>query len=299
MAFFLSVANRKGGVGKSTISAMIAHGLAVWGRRKVLVIDLDTQCNASLILMGSDAWDAARQRALTVADYFSDYFDGRRPEPSGYAFSGVTDIIGDAGKPPLISLLPGSLDLEDIEHEMLHRLASQSRSFYFAEGAVIGRIRTQLKRFGDPFDVVLLDCPPGLSFATKAALEIANRVLVPFRPDYVSRYAVDRISRMVEKRPRLEDVIEIPFERRRYVTIANLVQRGPKHRRLIENIADYHPLLATRIPQKPDIANAFDWREERLTLEEKYGDSLDVVRSLCSEVSGLIDLPACNEEASI
>ena len=49
MAFFLAVANRKGGVGKSTVSVMLAHALSVWGGKRVLIMDLDSQCNASLI----------------------------------------------------------------------------------------------------------------------------------------------------------------------------------------------------------------------------------------------------------
>ena len=54
MAEFLAVANRKGGVGKSTISVMLAHAFAVWGGKRVLMLDLDSQCNASLILQGGE-----------------------------------------------------------------------------------------------------------------------------------------------------------------------------------------------------------------------------------------------------
>src|SRR5258706_11465017 len=52
MAQFVAVSNRKGGVGKSTIAVMLAHAAAAWSGRRVLVMDLDTQCNASLMLIG-------------------------------------------------------------------------------------------------------------------------------------------------------------------------------------------------------------------------------------------------------
>ena len=61
MAFFLAVANRKGGVGKSTLAVGLAHAAAVWGAKRVLVLDLDSQCNASLILQGGQGWLAARE----------------------------------------------------------------------------------------------------------------------------------------------------------------------------------------------------------------------------------------------
>ena len=64
MAQFLAVSNRKGGVGKSTIAVMLAHAAAAWSRQRVLVMDLDTQCNASLMLVGGVGWERAnRERA--------------------------------------------------------------------------------------------------------------------------------------------------------------------------------------------------------------------------------------------
>ena len=55
--------------------------------------------------------------------------------------------------------------------------------------------------FASPLaDVIIMDCAPGLSNATAAALKLANKVVVPFRPDAVSEFAVDRISQIIEGR---------------------------------------------------------------------------------------------------
>ena len=70
MATFVAVANRKGGVGKSTIAIMLAHAAAIWGGRRVLVMDLDSQCNASLILIGGQGWCEARKANVTIVAYF-------------------------------------------------------------------------------------------------------------------------------------------------------------------------------------------------------------------------------------
>ena len=45
--------------------------------------------------------------------------------------------------------------------------------------------------------MVVLDCPPGLSFAALAALDLADHVIVPFRPDFVSQFALDRVARQL------------------------------------------------------------------------------------------------------
>jgi cellulose biosynthesis protein BcsQ len=75
MAQFLAVSNRKGGVGKSTIAVMLAHAAAAWSRQRVLVMDLDTQCNASLMLVGGVGWERACRAGHTISDYFYDRFD--------------------------------------------------------------------------------------------------------------------------------------------------------------------------------------------------------------------------------
>ena len=89
MAFFLAVANRKGGVGKSTVSVMLAHALSVWGEKRVLVVDLDAQCNASLILIGGQGWSEARKANRNIGDYFFDLFDGQSMAPKDYLLHGV------------------------------------------------------------------------------------------------------------------------------------------------------------------------------------------------------------------
>jgi chromosome partitioning protein len=289
MAFFLSVANRKGGVGKSTISVMIAHAAAVWGKKRVLLLDLDSQCNASLILLGGQGWSEARKAGQTIADYFYDMFDGNNPKPREYLIHGAGDVAGAPdGRAPGLSILPGSLLLEDIQGELFLREANQGSDPEVIGQRVRGKLQRLLTRFGDEFDVVILDCAPGLSFAALAALRAANKVLVPFRPDYVSQLAVDRVALLIEEKRNLDDLEEIPFDQRRYVCLANYVRNIGQERILVEEIADAHPVLTTQLAQRDSIANAFDWVGKRRTMEEKYGDSVDDARKLYEEVSALM-----------
>jgi chromosome partitioning protein len=290
MAFFLAVANRKGGVGKSTISVMLAHAAAVWGGKRVLVIDLDSQCNASLILLGGKGWSEARKAATTIADYFYDLFDGNNPKPRDYLVRGAGDVLAASGKKPAdISILPGSLLLEDIQGELFMREAGQGKDPDIVGQRVRGKLERLLTRFGKEFDLVIFDCAPGLSLAALAALKAATKVLVPFRPDYVSQFAVDRVALLIEDKRNLPDLEEIPFDKRRYVCLANYVRDRGQDRVLIDEIAISHPMLETQLAQRDSIANAFDWVAQPHTIEQKYGDGTADARKLYEEVWASLD----------
>jgi chromosome partitioning protein len=289
MAFFLAVANRKGGVGKSTLSVMLAQSFAIWGKKRVLVLDLDSQCNASLILVGGQGWNSARKAGKTIADYFYDLFDGVPAAPRDYLIPNVGDVVDESGKAPRINLLPGSLLLEDIQGELYLKQANQSNVPEVVANRVRGRIETLLRRFGASYDLVILDCAPGLSFAALAALKTADKVLVPFRPDYVSQLAVDRIALLIEDRRTLDDLGELPFAERRYACIANGVRAAGKDRVLIEEIGILHPMLDSVIPHKDSIANAFDWEPRLKPIAEKYGDGVGDLKKLYDELAPVIE----------
>ena len=290
MATFLSVANRKGGVGKSTTAVMLAHAFAAWGGKRVLVMDLDSQCNASLILMGGEAWSRARREGLTISDYFFDLFDETHPEPRDFLVHNVGDVRHANGKPLALSLLPGSLMLEDVQGELYVKEARQSKDPEVVGTRVRGRLERLLRRFEQSYDLVILDCPPGLSFAALAALKIADQVVVPFRPDYVSQLAVDRIALLIEEKRNEADLAEIPLNARRYACLANGVRATGRDRLLIEEIGLMHPMLSSQIPHSDAIANAFDWESTPKTIEEKYGAGAISLRALYDEIAGGVAL---------
>lgn len=290
MAQFLAVANRKGGVGKSTISVMLAHAFSVWGSKRVLLMDLDSQCNASLILQGGEGWLAARKAHRTIADYFLDVFDETAESPKDYLVHKVGDVRDLMGKSPVLSLLPGSLLIEDAQGELYVKEARQAKDPDLVSSRVRGRLERLLRRFEGNFDIVLLDCAPGLSFAALAALKTADLVLVPFRPDYVSQLAVDRVALLIEGKRTGADLAEVPLEMRRYACLANAIRGTSRERNLYEEIALDHPMLDARIPMSDAIADAFDYRDTAVTIDEKYGDATQAVRALYEEVASRLTL---------
>ena len=285
MADFLTVANRKGGVGKSTISVMLAHAFAVWGGKRVLVLDLDSQCNASYILQGGEGWLAAKKAHKTIADYFLDTFDEAAGQPREYLVHQVGDVRDAAGKRPVLSLLPGSLMLEDVQGELYVKEARQAKDPDIVATRVRGRLERMLRQFEMSYDIVILDCAPGLSFAALAALKTADLVLVPFRPDYVSQLAVDRVALLIEGRRAAADLAETPLDARRYACVANAMRDTGRERNIFDEIALDHPMLRARLPQSQAIADAFDFRDDPRSIDDKYGDATKSVRALYEEVA--------------
>ena len=288
MAFFLAVANRKGGVGKSTIAVGLAQAAAAWGGKRVLVLDLDSQCNASLILQGGQGWLEAKKASRTISDYFFDMFDETAGAPREYLVHGVGDVRDAAGKPPRLSLLPGSLMLEDVQGELYVKEARQAKDPDVVASRVRGRLLRLLRRFEGSYDLVILDCAPGLSFAALAALKTADLVLVPFRPDYVSQMAVDRVALLIEEKRTIDDLREIGLDQRRYVCVANGSRGTSRDRNIIDEIGLDHPMLAAQLPHSDGIANAFDWETGRKTMEEKYGNGAAAIRALYDELRPLM-----------
>ncbi|CFX00250.1 Cobyrinic acid ac-diamide synthase [Candidatus Filomicrobium marinum] len=288
MGYFLAVANRKGGVGKSTVSVMLAHAFAVWGGKRVLLIDLDAQSNSSLILTGNAQWIEAQRTSKNVAAYIEDKMYGQNPI-SDYIQRGVGDIETDDGKAPPIDLLAGSLRFEDMQDELISHYSLSARSFRIAKERCAEHFKRALTSSGRLADIIILDCAPGISNATAAALRLANKVIVPFRPDSVSEFAVDKISTIIEGK-NAQGVAEIPPTERRYRCLANYVRPGGQDQIYIETISADHPTLNTQLPMLPDLANAFYWAEERQTLTEKYASALSPMNALYKELSASLPL---------
>ncbi|HFB2048911.1 MAG TPA: Iron-sulfur cluster carrier protein [Hyphomicrobiaceae bacterium MAG_BT-2024] len=289
MAYFLAIANRKGGVGKSTVSVMLTYAFALWSNKKVLLIDLDAQSNSSLILMGGERWIKAQRTSKNVAAYIEDrLYSIEQTKIYNYIEYEVGDIEVSPGNLPDISILPGSLNFEDLQDELITYYSRNQTPFRQAKTKCSEHFRAALSFANSFSDIVILDCAPGISNATAAALKLANKIIVPFRPDAVSQFAVDRISRIIEGGKKFEEVLSIPANRRRYVCLANYVRKNRRDGLYIDNIAVDHPILKSFIPAMPAVSDAFDFLGEPQNMEEKYGEALRPLRALHQELLAVL-----------
>jgi chromosome partitioning protein len=162
----VAVANQKGGVGKTTTSVNLAACLAARGKR-VLLIDLDPQANATSGLGVPPMEGQSIYGPLLGHEPLSDKVLPTRWEN--------------------LFLIPGDLDLAGSEVEVAR-----------AEGHLT-RLRTALEplRADQPFDFVLLDCPPSLGILMTNALAAADELLIPIQCEYYALEGLSKIDHVV------------------------------------------------------------------------------------------------------
>ncbi len=162
MSRIFSIANQKGGVGKTTTAVNLAAGLAQIGRR-VLLVDLDPQGNATMgsgvdkRSLDSSIYDVLLESASIAAS--------RRPSPRG-----GYDVVG------------ANRELAGAEIELVG-LERRNK-----------RLKGALDAVAAEYDIVLIDCPPSLSLLTLNGLACAHGVIVPMQCEY---FALEGLSDLV------------------------------------------------------------------------------------------------------
>jgi chromosome partitioning protein len=162
----ITVANQKGGVGKTTTAINLATALAAIGE-KVLIVDLDPQGNASTGL-GIDRKDR------TVSSY--DVLTGELELEAAAIPTAV----------PGLSIVPSTLDLLGIEMEIA---SAPDRALRLRNA-----LRAASARSAN-FGYVLIDCPPSLNLLTLNSMAAADSVLVPLQCEF---FALEGLSQLLE-----------------------------------------------------------------------------------------------------
>ncbi len=169
----LTLANQKGGVGKTTTAINLATALAAVGER-VLIIDLDPQGNASTGL------GLARQnRGLSSYEILT-----------GENKVAETAIMTDV---PQVAIIPSTLDLLGVEQ---HINEATDRAFRLKES--LNTINDLLVD-GRPVTYVLIDCPPSLNLLTINALVAADAVLVPLQCEFFALEGLSQLLQTIEQ----------------------------------------------------------------------------------------------------
>jgi chromosome partitioning protein len=164
----ITIANQKGGVGKTTTAVNLAASLSLHGLR-VLVIDLDPQGNASTAL-------DVEHHSGTVSIY--------NVLVEGQPLAGV---VRPAAGIPQLYCAPATIDLAGAEIELVPLVARESRL-----------IRALAGFDSSGLDYIFIDCPPSLGLLTVNALVAAPEVLIPIQCEYYALEGLEQLLRTVD-----------------------------------------------------------------------------------------------------
>jgi chromosome partitioning protein len=159
----MTIANQKGGVGKTTTAVNVAMALALHGLR-VLMIDLDPQGNAST--------------ALGVAHGVG--------TPSVYDVllgeSSLAEVAVPVELAPLLHCVPATIDLAGADIELASQVAREHR------------LRRAIEDYQEQVDYIIIDCPPALGLLTLNALVAGREILIPIQCEY---YALEGLAQLL------------------------------------------------------------------------------------------------------
>lgn len=184
----ISFMNMKGGVGKSTLCVNIAHCLSTHFNKKVLLIDLDPQFNATQYIIAQDK-------------YISEIYDKERT---------VYNIFQERRIKP--SLVEGDVELENnnesnlefVINDKLVLIPGDLRMVNVEKSSSLGRehkLTRYIEKFNlrDNYDFIFIDCPPTQSIYTLSAFYASNYYIMPVKPDFLSTLGINLFRNAIKE----------------------------------------------------------------------------------------------------
>ena len=258
MTQVISILNLKGGVAKTTTTVALADTLAVNGKR-VLVVDLDPQCDTSVMLLGGQNLTGLFAAQKTLAEVF---IPGETPLSfEDIVENGVSNVRVGTRPVKTISLLAANMILADIQDDMTTLQISDHVLSKFLAPVIKGK----------KFDVILFDCPPNFGVFTRNAIQACDSYIIPAIPDFLSmQLGVHRTYTRVKAffqgktkgGPRLRAIVATKYQAKiaLYDTVIDWLTTH-------KTFARYFVL--PKIPQTTDLVNAAIWGPH-VTLAQKY-----------------------------
>ncbi len=228
----IAVMSSKGGVGKTTISLGLAETLACRGAARILLVDADPQGSITGMLELEN--DSPARERVTLASLLSAALE-RPGEPilsRNAAFEPlVTSLIGiggsDVDDAESLDILPVGSGLIELERQFTRR--GREAELIDAVGSLLGALRKS-------YDLILVDCSPGLYLSTESWLCSCDFQIAPIKADRISLTALDLVFdfRRARKHDRISKWLGV---------VVNCFHNNEEERALLEKIRTFNDLL--------------------------------------------------------
>ena len=243
----ISVTNQKGGVGKTTTAINVSAGLALKGKR-VLLLDLDPQGNATSGL-GIDKNNKGIYDVMINGD-------------------SIFDVVMDTNIEKL-KLIPSNIDLSGATVEMV---ALKDREKL---------LKDALDKLKDDYDYVIIDCPPSLDLLTVNAFTASDKVLVPIQCEYYALEGLGQLMNTVKLiKKRLNPALDIDG-----VVCTMYDSRTNLSQQVVDEVKKYFTkkVYRTHIPRNVRLAEAPSFGEPIQVFDAYCPGSL-AYKALCDEI---------------
>lgn len=277
MTRVISVINLKGGVGKTTTTVGLAQILSVEFNKKILVVDLDAQTNATTMLIGEEKWMEVNKQKQTIAQLF---YEGVYPR-SEKIFDinrAILKGVSNIDEVKLVDMLPSSLDLIDIQEEVI-----KAPRGIFSVIRPVDLLDKSLRKIKQKYDYILIDCPPNLGVITRNGLKVSDVYIIPTVPDVLSTYGIPQIISRVNKFSKeLEKEIK-PLG----IVITKYREQSALHKRTVKELRKERDcrVFETIFKENDNIANAAEYINKS-TMRQKWGykGQVDNFKLLAEEI---------------
>jgi chromosome partitioning protein len=180
----ISFVNFKGGVGKTSLAVNFAACLAYGLGQRVLLVDCDSQSNASIWLMGVPRWNLIND---TPERSVYGIFLKNAPNVYHNVQRSVVEDQNHEKLIPTLDLLPATYRLMDLEHEYVDE---KDAPYYY-------KFYREVSIFFDQYDYLIFDCPPNVFRASKCAIFASQELYVPCNPDVLSYVGLSLLASKV------------------------------------------------------------------------------------------------------
>ena len=271
----ISFINLKGGVAKTTTTVGTAECLAAQGH-KVLVIDLDPQANATIMLLGETRWKELDDNGYTLATLFKDAFKKEATFDLDKTLQrNFSEVIGVSKN---LELLPASPKMIKQQIALATKAGEATTNYPWK---ILSKV---LRGTLGNYQYVLIDCPPSLDYVTRNGLFLSTGYVIPTIPDLLSTYGIPQI---------IDEILDFQNDkcddreiRPLGILATKVMLNDPVHRQMIAFLkgGDYGPLFKAQFTQTTNLSSAAERKDYPRTRKDRWGKHTDTFADFANEL---------------